>query len=342
MQDSSRRMYELEYPAPEMKPKDGTTLVVALQGYADAGQAVDSSAAHLLGSLENSPVAVFNNDELIDYRSRRPAVRISDHEVVGMDELTLGLYAMRDTVGHPFLLLAGPEPDMRWNAFTDAVIDLSERFNVARTLCLYSAPMAVPHTRPLLVTAHGSSEEITRRHFRVHSSMTLPGSASLQLEYVLGSRGSQVAGFTAHVPHYIAASNYPEATLKLLRSVETAGSLSLPLGSLEQDSARMMTLLRDQVDDSGEIAGMVQSLEQSYDEELESYREDNPEALLPGETGAADGEALAEEFERFLATVDTDDREGPTSSDPAPGSPEATGGSTVEHGEGTDDDGEGS
>ncbi|MEZ2121151.1 MULTISPECIES: PAC2 family protein [unclassified Corynebacterium] len=303
MQDSSRRMYELEYPAPEMKPHDGTTLVVALQGYADAGQAVDSSAHHLLSSLENSPVAAFNNDELIDYRSRRPAVRISNHEVVGMDELRLGLYAMRDSSGHPFLLLAGPEPDMRWNAFTDAVIDLSERFNVSRTLCLYSAPMAVPHTRPLLVTAHGNSEDITRRHFRVNSKMTLPGSASLQLEYVLGSKGRSVAGFTAHVPHYIAASNYPEATLKLLRAVEAAGSLSLPLGSLEQDSARMITLLRDQVDDSGEIAGMVQSLEQSYDEELETYREDNPGVLLPGETEAADADALAEEFERYLASV---------------------------------------
>ncbi|MBI8989056.1 PAC2 family protein [Corynebacterium meridianum] len=313
MQDNSRRMYELEYPAPEMKPKNGTTLVVALQGYADAGHAVDSSASHLLSSLENSPVAAFNNDELIDYRSRRPAVRITDHEVVGMDDLTLGLYAMRDSAGHPFLLLAGPEPDMRWNAFTDAVIDLSERFNVSRTICLYSAPMTVPHTRPLLVTAHGNSEEITRRHFRVNSNMTLPGSASLQLEYTLGSKGRSVAGFTAHVPHYIAASNYPEATLKLLRAVETAGALSLPLGSLERDSAKMMTLLREQVDDSGEIAAMVESMEQSYDEELESYREDNPEALLPGETEATDREALAEEFERFLATVDTED---PHSDDP--------------------------
>ena len=156
--------------------------------------------------------------------------------------------------------------------------------------------------------------------------MSLPGSASLQLEYTLGSRGRSVAGFTAHVPHYIAASNYPEATLKLLRAVETAGSLSLPLGSLERDSAKMMTLLRDQVDDSGEIAAMVRSLEQSYDEELESYREDNPEALLPGETEATDPDALAEEFERFLASVDDrgDPGDGEADSpgddgDPAPG-----------------------
>lgn len=78
MQEEQRRMYELEYPAPVVKddstPDNGPTMIVAMNGYADAGQAVEASADHLKAALENRQLASFNNDELIDYRSRRPAV----------------------------------------------------------------------------------------------------------------------------------------------------------------------------------------------------------------------------------------------------------------------------
>ena len=72
--DRHTRMYDLEYPSPEVAvtPEHGPTLIVALQGYADAGHAVESSANHLLHALEHRPVASFHSDELIDYRSRRP------------------------------------------------------------------------------------------------------------------------------------------------------------------------------------------------------------------------------------------------------------------------------
>ena len=158
MSQEQPRMYELEYPSPDMSASDteGPTLIVALQGYADAGQAIDASAQHILAALEHGLVASFNNDELVDYRSRRPTVVLDHNRIADVDPLEIGLHVVRDNAGKPFLLLTGPEPDMRWSAFTKAVADLAERFGVSQTLCLYSAPMAVPHTRPLVVTAHGN------------------------------------------------------------------------------------------------------------------------------------------------------------------------------------------
>ena len=46
MPEEHRHMYELEYPSPEVSSDgaSGPTLIVALQGYADAGQAVSASA----------------------------------------------------------------------------------------------------------------------------------------------------------------------------------------------------------------------------------------------------------------------------------------------------------
>lgn len=47
------------------------------------------------------------------------------------EEPELSLYAMHDSVGTPFLLLAGLEPDLRWERFLTAVRLLAERLGCA-------------------------------------------------------------------------------------------------------------------------------------------------------------------------------------------------------------------
>ncbi|AZA09116.1 PAC2 family protein [Corynebacterium pseudopelargi] len=300
------RMYELEFPAPEVKgtAQQGPTLIVALDGYADAGLAVDASAQHLLSALDHRLVASFNNDELIDYRSRRPAVVIDNDTVDQAQPLDLGIQVLKDSEGKHFLLLSGPEPDLRWNAFTQAVGELVERFGVQHTICLYAAPMTVPHTRPLVVSAHGNDEKLVGKQFKLDSTITVPGSASLHLERHLHAKGHSVAGYTAHVPHYLAASGYPQATLSLLETITSTTGLRFPLGSLERDARKVAQQVEEQVAGSREIEAVVQQLEQQYDEELERYREQHPHAVLPGEQDVPSGEELGAEFEEFLAHLD--------------------------------------
>ena len=111
--DNDETMYELEYPEPETQSdaSKGLSLVVALQGYADAGQAIDNAGSHIKAALEHAPLATFNNDLLIDYRSRRSAVHIVDNELAPAEKTELSLDVVRDNAGIPFLLLSGPEPD---------------------------------------------------------------------------------------------------------------------------------------------------------------------------------------------------------------------------------------
>lgn len=305
MQDNERSMYELEYPAPSVD--EGPTLVVAMHGYADAGLSVESSADHLKAALESRPLATFNSDELIDYRSRRPAVTIDIDQPVEIESLDLDIRVLKDTEGKPFLLLSGPEPDLRWESFTKAVAELVTRFDVKNTICLYAAPMPVPHTRPLVVTAHGNSAELVSRMVRMESKMIVPGSASLFIEKELAQLGRNVAGYTAHVPHYLSSSPYPHATHQLLDAVSEAAGLNLPLKSLEHDIERVNIQLEEQVNDSEEIVQVVHSLEDQYDAYMERYRNEHPQAIMPGEQHVPSGEELGAEFQRFLADIDTAD-----------------------------------
>ncbi|MWK60299.1 PAC2 family protein, partial [Pseudomonas otitidis] len=113
-----------------------------------------------------------------------------------------------------------------------------------------------------------------------------------------------VAGYTAHVPHYLSASPYPQATLSLLEAVSSSTGLKFPLRTLEEDSRKVAMQVEEQVANSAEIENVVRLLEQQYDEELERYREAHPEAVMPGDGVVPNAELLGEEFEKFLADID--------------------------------------
>ncbi|HZK31588.1 MAG TPA: PAC2 family protein [Corynebacterium sp.] len=303
------RMYELEYPSPEVTngSSDGPALIIALQGYADAGHAVDGAARHVKAALESHPVVSFNNDELIDYRSRRPAVTLQDDHLDAFSDLQLDLRVLRDNKGTSFLLLSGPEPDFRWEAFTTAVADLADKYGVSQTLCLYASPMQVPHTRPMVVLAHGNSPDLVDDLYTWDARVTVPGAASLYIERELHKRGHKVGGYTAQVPHYLAQSPYPTATYQLLTAVSEVADLDFPLRSLEQDIKRAQEQLAEHTAGSHEIAQVVQAFEQQYDAELERYRAAHPDARLPGEAKVPSSDEIGAEFERFLASMAEED-----------------------------------
>lgn len=314
----TNRMYELEYPTPmglnaaaqgdySANSAQGSQvkmpMVVALHGYADAGQAISQASTHLLQALDNQPVATFKVDELIDYRSRRPGVTIDNSKVVDHEELSLDLHLLTDTDGRPFLLLSGPEPDLKWQAFSDAVVELARRVNVDRVITLFSAPMTVPHTRPLVVSAHASDSDLMKDYHSWTSRMIIPGAAALEAEIALTKHGFDTIGFTAHVPHYIAASDYPEATHALLSAFADVADRSIPVRALEGDMERVQQQLAEQVEESHEIATVVGALERQYDAEVERLRRTKENNLLEPGQDIPTGDELGAEFEAFLQGV---------------------------------------
>src|ERR1700747_283543 len=161
-QPGQRGMYELEFPAPQLSAADGRgpVLVHALEGFSDAGHAIRLAATHLRAALDSELVASFAIDELLDYRSRRPLMTFKTDHFTNYDDPELSLYALHDSGGTPFLLLAGLEADLKWERFITAVRLLAERLGVRRTIGLGTVPMAVPHTRPITLTAHSNKGEL--------------------------------------------------------------------------------------------------------------------------------------------------------------------------------------
>ncbi|ORB25263.1 proteasome assembly chaperone family protein [Mycolicibacterium parafortuitum] len=293
-------MYELEFPGPQLSAPDGRgpVLIHALEGFSDAGHAIRLASQHLKDTLDTELVASFAIDELLDYRSRRPLMTFKTDHFTHYDEPELKLFALRDTVGTPFLLLSGLEPDLRWERFITAVRLLAERLGVRRVIGLGSIPMAVPHTRPMTLTAHSNDKELIAEHQPWISEVQVPGSASNLLEFRMAQHGYEVVGFTVHVPHYLAQTDYPTAAETLLVEVARNASLEIPTTDLTTAAAAVFDKINEQVGASPEVAQVVEALERQYDAYVAAQEN---RSLLARDEDLPSGEELGAEFERFLA-----------------------------------------
>jgi predicted ATP-grasp superfamily ATP-dependent carboligase len=287
-------LYQVEPDAPET---DDIVLLYYLDGFIDAGGAGRLLATHLLSTLDHQQVASFDVDALIDYRSRRPVMTFTKDHWEDYDAPELSVYRLRDTAGAPFLLLNGPEPDHLWEGFTGAVQHLSATLGVQLAVSFHGIPMGVPHTRPLGVTAHATRSDLTEGHRPLVDRLQVPGRASALLEFRMGEAGRAALGFAVHVPHYLAQAAYPAAAVTLLESVERATGLLLPGDALRDAARRTDEEIARQVEGSAEVAEVVQSLEEQYDQFAAGQ-----EGLLGADPDSMPtAEELGAEFERFLA-----------------------------------------
>jgi hypothetical protein len=165
--------------------------------------------------------------------------------------------------------------------------------------------MAVPHTRPITLTAHSNNKELIADHTPWVGEVQVPGSVSNLLEYRMAQHGHDVVGFTVHVPHYLAQTDYPAAAEALLNQVAKSGTLQLPLSALADAAIDVATKVNEQVEASSEVAQVVEALERQYDAFIAAQEN---QSLLARDEDLPSGDELGAEFERFLAQQAQDKR----------------------------------
>jgi hypothetical protein len=276
-------------------------LIHALDGFLGAGSAPRLAAAEL-SSGRGEVVYSFDVDAYYDYRARRPVITFSEDHYEGYDAPALDVLLEHDLDGRPYLMLAGPEPDFHWEMFISQLHDVIEDFDVSLTLGIASVPMGVPHTRPLMITSHGTRPELVDRKNLWSAQVTVPSSAQALLEYRLGEMGHDAAGYVVHVPHYLAQIDYPPAALALLDAVADRTDLRLNLEALRLRQGTAMMEIAQQISDQdgGEL---LTGLEEQYD----AFTRGAAESLLASDEELPTGDELAQQFEQFLARTRKDD-----------------------------------
>jgi predicted ATP-grasp superfamily ATP-dependent carboligase len=291
-----RELYTLAEDIPEL---ERPVLLYHLDGFMDAGGAGRLATGHLLATMDPRPVATFDVDSLIDYRSRRPPMIFDTDRWVDYEAHELIVHVCEDAVGVPFLVMTGPEPDRYWERFAAAVVSLTEELDIRLSASVHGIPMAVPHTRETGLTPHGNRPDLFGEHPAWINRAEVPGSAAALVEYRLAEAGRDAIGFAAHVPHYLAQAENPAAAITLLQGVTAATGLAFRLERLDEAAEEARRQVDEQVAASAEVAEAVRNLEVQYDAVAEAGKNSLP--LAGSAARMPDAEEIAAEFERFLA-----------------------------------------
>lgn len=295
-------LYEWSASAPAVP--SGLPLVMALTGFTDAGSAASGLVDYFREELEPQPVAIFQNDVLLDYRARRPIITFEEDHLTDFRPPRLELSLTRDTLGQQFLLLAGYEPDFAWEAFARTVVDVAHDLDVASVTWVHAIPMPVPHTRPIGTTVSGTRSELTAAHSVWQPHTQVPATIGHLLEYRFAEAEVSIAGFALLVPHYLGDTEYPAATLAGLDSLTAATGLVFDSDALREENRAYLEKVDEQVANSDDLGRMLQNLEERYDSYMAGSTTATP-IIHTGDLPSAD--ELAAELERFLASRPTDE-----------------------------------
>ena len=277
------------YELHERPHLDRPVLLMALEGWIDAGMGSVNAMTTLLEGLDTTRLATFDADELLDHRARRPVMHLVEGVVTNLSWPAIELHSARDLVGHDLLLLVGAEPDHSWRAFSRAVVDLAKNFGTRMVIGFGCYPAATPHTRPTLLSCTAATPELAEQWPFLRGTLDVPSGVQAAIETEASEAGIPAMGVWAQVPHYTSAMAFPAASMALLDGVMRMGELSLPLGDLPDEAREARQRLDQIIEGNEEHQQMVRALEHEADA-----------SATQAQTRIPSGDELAAEVERFL------------------------------------------
>ena len=272
-------------------------LVVALEGWIDAGFGAARAVGALKQQIRTQRLVSFDCDELIDMRARRPVMKLVNGVNTGLTWPRLQIRHGQDRLGQDILVLTGPEPDHHWRAFTAAIMDVVEQCNVRMCVGLGAFPAPVPHTRSVTLGSTATSEDLAQRVGFLPASFEIPAGASAAIERAFADIDKPAVGIWARVPHYVAAMPFPAASASILDALARVTGLVIDTDELHRDGRVAVQQIEQLVANNPEHIEMVRTLERQADSENEqqlSGAAPFTDASIPT------GDELAAELEKFL------------------------------------------
>jgi predicted ATP-grasp superfamily ATP-dependent carboligase len=273
-------------------PPERPVLVVALEGWIDAGFAGATASGALLSTIDTELYVSFDPDDLLDQRARRPRMTIEHGVVTGVAWPGPTIRVGADRNGAGVALLVGPEPDYHWHGFIADVVAVAKAMGSRLVVGLGGFPAAAPHSRPVRLASTTTDPSLAARVGFVSGSIEAPAGVADMIAHACSGAGLPALGLWARVPHYVSAMPFPAAAVALLECLEELSGLELDLKELRESAELTGEKVDRLITQSSEHVDMVRQLEEQVDAGTEDP------LLQSGELPS--GEELAAELERFL------------------------------------------
>lgn len=292
-------------------PLGGRLLVVAFEGWNDAGEAASGAVKVLQESLELQPILEIDPERYYDYQFNRPTIGTDEDgkRKLAWPGATISgpspdavkpatpladdaqLHVSADGGSNVYVLI-GAEPSRGWKAFVDEIMQVVVENDITALVMLGAMLADVPHTRPISVFASSEDAGLRQAFQLERSSYEGPVGILSVLADAADQRGIPSLSVWASVPHYVHSAPSPKAVLALIDKLEELIDVVIPRGQLIEESGEWQSGIDTLAADDEDMAAYIRQLEQARD------TVESPEAS---------GEAIAKEFERYLRRDDKPD-----------------------------------
>ncbi|MEA2827382.1 MAG: hypothetical protein QOG43_1821 [Actinomycetota bacterium] len=265
-------------------------LLAAFEGWNDAGDAASSAVRYLRDRWQAKQFATIDPEDFFDFSSTRPQVQLNDDlgREIAWPSNELSAASLPGT-SRDVIVLLGTEPQLKWRTFTEELVAVATSLGVELVVTLGALLADVAHTRPVRVTGTAADSELVQRLGLTRSTYEGPTGIVGVLHEAFSRAEVPSASLWAAVPHYVAATPSPKASLALVERAARLLSTSLFTADLQVMAADYERQVSEVVDSDDDVAAYVRRLEDHADDPEES-----------GSLELMSGDALADELERFL------------------------------------------
>ena len=236
-------------------------LIVAWEGWNDAGESASTAAQYLIQQLGAKPFATIDPEEFYDFTEARPMARYRSGERFIAWPSTEFVHLQSESGGRDVVVGIGIEPHYRWKRYMSALSELVDEIGAKLILSLGAVAAGTPHTQPVHVRGSANNSELAQR-YNMHPSR-FEGPSGIVGVFHDHCRRQGVAGVSlwASVPHYLPGITNPVGAQALLRVVSDMTGLRFDLDPLERGIQRFHTQLEEALRDNDELRDYVARLE---------------------------------------------------------------------------------
>jgi predicted ATP-grasp superfamily ATP-dependent carboligase len=178
---------------------------------------------------------------------------------------------------------------MRWKSFASELISNLVNEGIDTVVALGALLSDTPHTRPVPITGVAIDIELANRFGLERATYEGPTGIIGVIQDAFSKTGVTSISLWAAIPHYVSQPPCPKGSMALLDKLEELLDIAVPLADLPERSAFWMEQVAELAANDEEITEYISKLE-----------ENREVSDLP----MASGEAIAQEFERYLRRRD--------------------------------------
>jgi proteasome assembly chaperone (PAC2) family protein len=212
-------------------------LLLAFEGWNDAGEAASSAVRYVGDAIGSVPLAEIDCEEFLDFTVTRPAVRLdADRERVIDWPHTRFRYGAIDA-SRELVIGLGAEPHLRWRRYCDTVAELVNAVGIRRVVLVGAFLADVVYSRPVSVTGFATHRELLDEIGVASSNYQGPTGIVGVLADRLRRDDVKVVSLWAGLPLYISASPNPRGALALVQKLTASLDIKIDEEPLCRDAA---------------------------------------------------------------------------------------------------------